>query len=113
MGEPLHNLIGRTRLARAPVASAATTTSIPVAPSSDPSTKGADAADSPLADLVQPMPPGAVVEANDEERVFLCVLRLIDRAGGLQPLSPVERALVEGARVTFDRLAKACKALLD
>ncbi len=111
MEDELKNLIGRTRLARSPVASPASITAVPSPPSTG--LAGPDVEDPGFVEAETPDRLAAIPGATDEGKALLAALRLVDRAGGLQPLSPVERAFVEGAKVTFDRLAKLCKAMLD
>lgn len=52
-------------------------------------------------------------DETDEERALLYLLRLVSRPHMPGSLSPVERAFVEGAKVMFDHLAKACHKMLN
>jgi hypothetical protein len=54
------------------------------------------------------------LEISDEyERILVNVYRLLNRILGPNPLTPLERALVAGAKVVFDHLAKMCQLVLD
>jgi hypothetical protein len=57
-------------------------------------------------------PTGEPHPQSDEEQTLLALLRLIDRVIGPGTLSPVERALVAGAKIMFDQLSKECRELL-
>jgi hypothetical protein len=64
----------------------------------------------------QPLPTvllAGLQHATDEERVLMCVLRLLDRVISPGTLSPVERAFVAGAKMMFDQLSKECRTMLQ
>ena len=63
----------------------------------------------PLISQVTPLTsPTADGFATEKEHLVLTMLRIIDRTGGSVMLSPVERALLAGAKVMFEQLAVEC-----
>jgi hypothetical protein len=133
MDKPAPKPSGSTRPARSPLPKPARKASAPVIPATPPRAEAAPASARvgvvpeghakavatgiSFADpetVAAGLGPGPVLDeiATDEEKALLYVLRLVDRVVGPGTLSPVERAFVEGARVMFDRLAKACKEML-
>jgi hypothetical protein len=56
--------------------------------------------------------PTPVLRTSDEEQTLLTVIRLIDRSSISEALSPVERALIAGARAIFEELARECEQML-
>ena len=50
---------------------------------------------------------------SDRERAFVCLLRDIEQVISLGTLSPLERAVMAGAKVMFDQLSVECDQMLS
>jgi hypothetical protein len=123
MASEPRNVTGRTKPAQAPVARAPLgTRTAPKAPKSAPDAAAAPAGPTAEPPTAIPAPVGAAPGSSapaafgpvtDEERVLITLVRHLDTIGSLRTLSPVEQALVAGAKINFERLAELCDAMLS